>query len=162
MAGRPLTIVWNETADELLERHRTELDPRRRTRLRALWLLRQGYSIEDTSEMVDASYRTIQRWIGWYRLGGVDAVLKRVPGHGASGRHARLNREQEAAIAARAMSGGFRTVWDAIVWVREQWGVTYTYTGMHALMQRQIMRSMRAKSAPLPASPALVHSGPAN
>ncbi len=32
--------------------------------------------------------------------------------------------------------GHFRTVWDAIQWVRDRWKVLYAYTGLHSCLKR--------------------------
>ncbi|MGI8405442.1 MAG: helix-turn-helix domain-containing protein, partial [Thermomicrobiales bacterium] len=76
------------------------------------------------------------RWVSWYRTGGIEAVIQRTPGHGAPGRPSRLTPEQVHALVARASTGSFRTIWEAVDWVQGEFGVTYTYTGMHALLNR--------------------------
>jgi len=54
----------------------------------------------------------------------------------APGRPSRLKPEQVESLIQKASKGEFRTVWDAVDWVQRQFGVTYTYTGMHALLSR--------------------------
>lgn len=136
MPGRPLSIEWNESADELYQRYQKERNGHRRVRLHAFWLLRRGYQIADVGKAVDVDYRTIQRWVSWYRTGGIDAVVKRTPGHGAPGRPSLLTPDQVNALIARASTGAFRTVWEAVDWVQREFGVSYTYTGMYALLNR--------------------------
>ena len=36
---------------------------------------------------------------------------------------------------AKVQQGQFRTVWDAVQWVRGRWGVSYTYKSMYSLMK---------------------------
>ena len=42
-----------------------------RTRLHALWLLRRG---EGPTAVVGVGRNAVQRWLRWYREGGLDAV----------------------------------------------------------------------------------------
>lgn len=135
-----MVIEWNETADTLHERLERERNGHRRARLEALWLLRRGHHIGDVGEAVGVDYRTVQRWVSWYRKGGLESVLQRTPGYAAPGRPSRLTPEQIEALLARANTGSFRTVWDAVDWVEKQFSVKYTYTGMHALLNRRGMR----------------------
>ena len=65
MRGRPPIVAWNEMAQELAER------------------LAQARSAE---------YRSIQRWVSWYRSGGLEEVLRQTPGQNAKGRGSKLTR----------------------------------------------------------------------
>ena len=73
----------------------------------------------------------MERWLGWYRVGGLAAVLRRVPGHGAAGRPRRLTREQQAGLVAECAHGGFRTYDEARAWVAAEYGVAYRPAGLH-------------------------------
>jgi hypothetical protein len=73
--------------------------------------------------------------VAWYRGGGLAEVLRRIPGHG-NGSEARLTGLQQRAMVAKVALGLFRTVWDAIQWIADRWGIIYTYSGLHAGMQR--------------------------
>ena len=116
--------------------YESERNGHRRARLKAMWLLRQGNTIGEVGQHVGVDYRTVQRWVAWYRTGGLSDLLDRTPGHAAPGRPMRLDPEALAALRERADRGEFRTIWDAVDWVRETYGVSYTYTGMHALLHR--------------------------
>jgi transposase len=100
-------------------------------------MLRSGASIGEARQAVGVDYRTIQRWVSWYRQGGLDAVLTRTPGYAAPGRPSRLTEAQITALLERSRSGQFRTVSDAVRWTEQAYGVVYTYTGMHALLGRR-------------------------
>lgn len=148
MRGRPLTVEWAETADVLHARYKRERNGHRRARLQALWMLRSGSSIGAAGNAVGVDYRTIQRWVAWYREGGLDAVLTRTPGYAAPGRPSRLTAEQRSALLRKNRQGHFRTVRDAVDWVQQEYGVSYTYTGMHALLHRSSSHgSTRANAA---------------
>ena len=133
--GRRVKVDWQESSEELKHRYQKEVHPQRRTRLQALWQLGQGKPIEDVADFTGASYRSVQQWLRWYRQGGLGEVLRRVVGHQAKGKKPYLNRLQQRALVAKVQQGQFRTVWDAVQWVRGRWGVSYTYKGMYSLMK---------------------------
>lgn len=141
MRGRPLVINWTETAEELDERFQRERNGHRRARLQALLLLRRGHQLGEVGQAVGVDYRTVQRWVSWYRKGGLDSVLQRTPGYAAPGRTSRLSEAQIAELLSHANTGEFRTVWDAVRWVKAHFDVDYTYTGMHALLNRRALRT---------------------
>lgn len=151
--GRHLEVEWEESAEELKAQYQQEKHAQRRTRLQALWHLRNGKRIQDVVEIVGSSYRVIQRWIAWYRHGGLEEVLRRVTGHGATGVSAYLNDVQQRALVARVALGDFRTVWDVMHWVEGRWGVRYSYDGMYSLMKRhklglKVPRPQSEKASP--------------
>ncbi|HYI24541.1 MAG TPA: helix-turn-helix domain-containing protein [Thermomicrobiales bacterium] len=147
MRGRPLVIDWTESADVLSAKYKRERNGHRRARLQALYLLRTGASISAAGQAVGVDYRTVQRWVAWYREGGLNAVLLRTPGYAAPGRPSRLTVDQRAVLLKKARSGQFRTVRDAVDWVHSEFGVTYTYTGMHALLNRSGSAASRTRVA---------------
>ena len=88
--GRRLQLEWHESESELKQRYQSEKHGERRSRLQALWLLRQGKRVADVVEVLGVNYRTVQDWVGWYRQGGLAEVLRRVRGHQARGQPAYL------------------------------------------------------------------------
>ena len=62
MGGR-LKVHWQESNEELKRRYQKEVHPQRRTRLQALWQLRQGKPIRDVVDLTGASYRSVQQWL---------------------------------------------------------------------------------------------------
>lgn len=134
--GQRIQVEWQETAAELKQLYKQERHPQRRTRLQALWHLRQGDRIEDVVEKVGVAYRSVQNWLKWYRQGGLREVCRRVTGYRSQGAQAYLNAVQQRALAAKVALGEFRTVWDAVQWVEARWNVRYSYPGMYAVLKR--------------------------
>ncbi len=134
--GRGVQVDWQESSEELKRLYQKEVHPRRRTRLQALWQLRQGKRPDfiGVVDLTGASYRSVQQWLRWYRQGGLSEVLRRVVGHQAKGKKPYLNHLQQKALVAKVQLGQFRTVWDVIQWVWSRWVVRYTYQGMYSLM----------------------------
>ena len=151
MRGRRLRIEWQDDELTLWRRYRSEPDPELRTRWHALWLLRQGRSATAAAALVGVHRGSVQRWLGWYRQGGLAAVARHRQG-GRQGRAPYLTPEQHARLAAVAAEGAIRTVGAAVRWVEREFGVRYTYWGMRTLLHRlrigpKVPRPLAAQAA---------------
>jgi transposase len=135
--GRSLQVEWQETELDLKQKYRQEKHRQRRERLFVLWHLRQGKRVEAVAQMTGIAYRVIQRWVAWYRYGGLGEVLRRVSGHGTQGVKAKLSALQQKALVARVRLGDFATVWQVLAWVEARWGIVYSYEGMRSVLKRQ-------------------------
>ena len=134
--GRPLAVEWaaGDDAGSLYGRYRRERRADVRPRLHGLWLVRAGRSAREAAEVLGVHERTVTRWLGWDRSGGLAAVEGRHAG--GQGAPSFLTAEQRAALAAEVETGRFRTAAEIRAWVRERWGVAYTEGGMYALLGR--------------------------
>jgi transposase len=165
--SKPVAVAWRETTGELEARYRAERDLERRKRLGALWRVRAGDRVADAGRMVGVGGRTVERWLGWYRVGGrtverwlgwyrvggLAEVLRRVPGHGATGQPHRLTAEQQAGLLARCAAGEVRTFEEARAWVEAAYGVAYRpggfYTSLHRLGVRpKVPRPVAGRADP--------------
>lgn len=154
MSGVISVVAWAETGDELYARYRTSTDVRARKRLHVLWLVRCGTSAREAARQAGVGERTAVRWLGWYRAGGLTAVLERVPGHGALGRAGQLTEEQKWALAQESAQGRFRTYDEARSWVQEHYGVGYGYKGLYSLLRRLGVRPKVPRPQAAQADPA--------
>ena len=153
MAGRRVQIAWQaeDTSAALREQYRQQEEGEVRTRLHALWLLRSGWGMEQVAGIVGVHYRPVQRWVGWYRHGGVAEVCAR---HGGGrGQPAWLTPEQEGVVAEEAAKGTFTTAADVRRWVADQFGVTYRPKGIYGLLRRlrcrpKVPRAIHVKADP--------------
>lgn len=134
-----LLAEWQEDAETLFQRYKAEQDPEIRTRLHALWLLRQGYPLRQTAKLVGVSYRSLERWLAWYREGGLAVVISRRRG-GRQGRPSLLTPEQQQKLKEQAAQGVFFTLHDAVKWVQEEMDVQYSYWGIRSLFYRLKIR----------------------
>lgn len=151
--SRSVVVAWAETAGELEGRYRAERDVERRKRLGALWRVRAGDRVAEAGRLAGVGGRTVERWLGWYRAGGLAEVLRRVPGHGAVGQPHRLTAERRAGVLARCAAGEFRTFEEARAWVEAAYGVAYRpggfYTALHRLGVRpKVPRPVAEKADP--------------
>lgn len=136
MRGRPFEVAWREedTAEALKTAYHGERDVELRTRLHGLWLLRSGWRLSPVAEGVGVHYRTVQRWVGWYREGGVPKVLSHKMG--GKGQEPYLTAEAEVEVANEVATGRFRTAAEIREWIAEQYGVTYKAGGGYSLLRR--------------------------
>lgn len=146
--ARPLEVDWQDDEKTLYTCYKQATDPQDRTRLQALWLLRQGRTRKEVASIVGAHPTTVGRWVDWYRQGRLGKVLAhRHGGHG--GKQSRLAPEQEAQLVEKAEAGELRTIWDGVGWVKETCDVEYTYWGMRHVFGRLNL----TKKVPRPKSP---------
>jgi transposase len=134
--SKPVAVAWVESAEELERRYRAERDVGRRKRLGALWRVRAGDRVAEAGRLAGVGERTVFRWLGWYRTGGLAGVLRRMPGHGALGQPHRLTAEQRAGVLARCARGEFRTFEEARAWVQAEYGVAYRPAGRYTTLRR--------------------------
>ncbi len=135
--GRPFVVAWRDedTEEALRTVYRAERDPALRQRVRALWLLRGDTRlVSEVAAIVGVDYRTVQRWVRWYRSGGLTAV--RSHRLGGPGQLPRLTLEQQEQVAKEVETGRFRSAATIRVWITETFGVTYSEGGMYALLAR--------------------------
>jgi transposase len=146
---RRADIPWRteDTAEALHDRYRRESNPLVKTRLHALWLLRQGRTLQETVTLVGVAYRSLQRWLDWYRQDGLATVCAHT---GRSpGRERWLSREQEAALCAHLAEGGTFSAADARAYLQTTYGVSYTPGSMYTVLARLRCRP----KAPRPHNP---------
>ena len=149
-----MKVAWEENAQELYELYKGERDTERRKRVHTLWLVRSGRSPAVAAELAGVGKRTVERWLSWYRAGGLEEVLERVPGHGAPGSACRLDGQQLQELMVRAAQGQFRRTYvEARDWVESEWGVGYEYKGMYALLRRLSVRPKVPRPAAEKADP---------
>lgn len=151
--GRALIIEWHESVEELKAAYQREKDVDRRTRLQALWQLHSGKQLAEVQALVGVSYRTLQRWVQWYRAGGRAEVLRRTAGHGGRGGRSPLSAAQQQAVKRQADTGAFRTAQEASGWIEAQWGIHYRYAGSYRLVHRLDLRPKVARPQSDKASP---------
>src|SRR3954466_11483719 len=134
--GRKLTVEWasEDDAASLYGRYRGERRADVRPRLHGLWLVRTGKTTREVGEVLGVDERTVQRWLAWYRAGGLAPLEGRHAG--SQGAPSFLTVDQKTEPPDVVATGRFRTAAEIRLWVRGRWGVSYTEGGMYALLRR--------------------------
>ncbi len=153
MRGRPFAVVWREedTPEALKVDYQRERDPEVRTRLHGLWLLRCGWRLGMVAQVMGTHYRSVQRWVAWYREGGLPEV--RAHKMGGRGPQPWLSPEEEIQVSDAVATGRFQTAWEIRDWIAQQYGVSYTLGGVYSLLQRlkcspKVPRPVHTKADP--------------
>ena len=117
MPGKPFVLMWAaaDTEETLKARYLAEVHAQRRQWLHGLWLLRRGWRVDAVADAVGAGRRTVERWIDWYRSGGLDGVLAHR--QGGDGRPPRLSVAQQEQVGDAVASGRFRTAAEIGAWI---------------------------------------------
>jgi transposase len=151
MRGRPFEVVWREsdTPEALKSAYQRERDPEVRPRLHGLWLLRCGWHLSMVAEVMGTHYRSVQRWVAWYRQGGLPEVMRHKMG--GRGRQPLLRLEEETQVADAVATGRFRAAWEVRDWIKQQYGASYTLGGVYNLLKRlrcapKVRRLVRANT----------------
>ena len=136
MIGRLVQVDWDpeDTPEALRTAYRAQQDTMFRTRLHVLWLLRSGRRIREVSTVLGVYYRTLQRWVSWYRAGGVKEVLShRMKG---LGQPRFLSPDQERELTEEVASGRFRTGGEIKEWIESEYGVSFRVGSVYSLLAR--------------------------
>jgi putative transposase len=153
MRGRPFEVAWREedTPEALKAAYQKERDSEVRTRLHGLWLLCCGWCLAIVAEVVGTHYRSVQRWVAWYREGGLPEVRRHKMG--GPGPQPLLSREEEVQVSDAVATGRFRTASEIRDWIAQQYGASYTVGGVYSLLKRlkcgpKVPRPVHAKADP--------------
>lgn len=136
MARPQFVMTWAaaDTAEALRSRYRSERHGTRRTWLHALWLLREGHVVAEVARVVGAGRRSVDRWVDWYRTGGLAGVLAHH--RGGPGRPRMLTPAQEEQVATEVATGRFRTAQEVGAWVNATFAITLRPRTCYAVLAR--------------------------
>ena len=127
---------WREedTDERLTYLYKEEKNDKMRTRLHALSLLRRGYRATEVASLFRISYRTVLRWLEWYRNGGLQEVLSHK--QGGSGKKCFLDDKQREVLQTEVARGIFRTANEIRNWITERFSVRYRPKSIYGLLYR--------------------------
>lgn len=117
---------------ELRDAHRHTRDKREADRIKAVLALATGWTAEEVAEILQVDANTIRNHFKRYREGGIKAL-----GHIAfRGSACALDEEQLAILDARLQEHLYMTAKAIARWVEDTFEVSYTDSGMTALLHR--------------------------
>jgi len=141
--NKPLPVI-TESAESLQTQLRTETDPKKRTRLQALYLLA---SSQATSRLVLAKLlavhrHTIQTWLKLYEAGGLRALLtiRKAPGKPPAVSPRVLSKLQEQLSDMH----GFGSYGEVQQYLARTHKVTLAYSTVHKLVRYKLRAKLKA------------------
>jgi transposase len=114
-------------------------DMKASARLRALLLVNEGKSLEETAQILEVARSTVQNWIARYRSRGVTALLFEGP---HLGKMPRLSLDQKRQLAELIRKGPEAAGLDTGVWtapivadlVKRRFQVSYSYSQIRRIL----------------------------
>ena len=127
------TIALNaKQRQEILERRRQTGERRIFQRLSALLWIDEGRTREQVAELLDVSSRQVGDWLRIYRNKGLDQLCT-LHYRGDPGR---LRPAQVEQLRQEIATGVFHNAEQVRAWIEEQFGVTYSTSGVKDLLHR--------------------------
>lgn len=145
MSYRALPQV-TESAVELRHLLSTERDDARRLRLHLLLLIKEGRasSQAQAAEHLARHRNTISDWLGRYRSGGLEALLKAKTGGHPPGQTILPPAVFEALKARLDTDHGFSGYVDVQRWLARDYGLKLPYSSVHALVRYRLKAKLKA------------------
>ncbi len=127
------TIARNaKQRQEILERRRQTGERRIFQRLSALLWIDEGRTREQVAELLDVSSRQVGDWLRIYRNKGLDQLCTLL----YRGDPGRLRPAQVEQLRQEIATGVFHNAKQVRAWIEEQFGVTYSTSGVKDLLHR--------------------------
>ena len=123
-----------EQLAELRVGHRCTRDKREADRIKAVVLLATGWSVEEEAEVLLVDPNTVRAHFKRYREDGLEG-LRRV-GEGVGGSIGLLDTKQLAQLDAHLQTNLYLSAKAVGHWAKETFGVSYTESGMTAVLHR--------------------------
>ena len=127
------TVTLNaKQRQEILERRRQTSERRIFQRLSALLWIDEGRTREEVAELLGVSSRQVGDWLRIYRNKGLDPLCT-LHYRGDPGR---LRPAQVEQLRQEIATGVFHNAEQVRAWIEEQFGVTYSASGVKDLLHR--------------------------
>lgn len=118
--------------EDLRAAHRRTCDKREADRIKAILALASGWSAEEVAEVLQIDPNTVRNHFKLYRQEGLEALGRCAAGGSACA----LDEERLALLDAHLQETLYTTAKAVAHWVEETFGVSYTESGMTALLHR--------------------------
>jgi len=123
-----------EKLAELRAAHRNTQDKREADRIKAVIALASGWSAEDVAKFLQVDPNTVRNHFKRYTEGGLEGLMR--VGEGVGGSGCALNEDQLQILDAHLQENLYLSAKAIAHWVEEAFGVSYTESGMTALLHR--------------------------
>jgi transposase len=146
---RQKLFTLSRTQREDIWRRFKQTDDRRvAERLHAILLLDSGQNADAVSRILHVHPKTLKRWVKAFAAGGEDALIS----FAYVGGDAWLTDEQQQQFTTW-LDAEVRSTAEAIAWVEQQFGLTYSDSGMRKLLGRLDYRYKQPAVLPAKADP---------
>jgi transposase len=134
--------------EDMWRRFKQTDDRRIAERLHAILLLDSGQNAQSVSTILHVNPKILKRWIAIFVAGGEEALttLNYAGGDG------NLTKEQLEQLATW-LDADIRSTAEAIAWIEQQFGVSYSESGMVKLLKRLDYRYKQPSLLPAKADP---------
>lgn len=152
--ARPTIAVTLSKAErqDLEQRIRGLHDRKQADHLRVIVYKADGFDNQAIAHLLQMGRNHVSQILHCYSTAGVEAVLQ--PGqHKGSEPH--LTPEQQAELKVELSTHIYSTAQQVITWVKAQWGIEYTVSGMHKLLKRLGFSYKKNRLVPSKADPEL-------
>ena len=125
------------SGEDFLNLYRQESYGRGKIRLLALHHIQRGEEVTSVSKMLCITRRSLYKWLGWYKEGGLDKLLSRPIGRGCK-KKVKISKEalQQGILDLQESRDGGRIIgYDIISWIEEKYGVKYSIGHIYNLLK---------------------------
>ena len=134
-----MNVTLHHTSKQLLQRYKTESNPRLARRIHGVYLASTGLPCSQISTISGAGRRTVQKWVRRYNRKGIEGLQD----HPRPGQPTKLPRAQEALFCRRLDVGPSQQDGVSVMngpAIREllerEFGVVYSLRGVYDLLHR--------------------------
>jgi len=143
-------ILTQDQVNELRRAHRACKDKRAADRIKAIYSLGTGSSIEDVVKILMLDEETLRNDVKRYQQGGIEELAK----NHYKGSYAKLSAEEQIALAPHLEENTYLTVDSIIAYVKQIYGILYSVSGMTDLLHRLNFTYKKSKLVPAKADAA--------
>src|SRR5579863_650210 len=137
-------ILTQDQVNELRRAHRACKDKRAADRIKAIYSLGTGSSIEDVVKILMLDEETLRNDVKRYQQGGIEELAK----NHYKGSYAKLSAEEQIALAPHLEENTYLTVDSIIAYVKQIYGILYSVSGMTDLLHRLNFTYKKSKLVP--------------
>src|SRR3990167_2514730 len=138
-----LTLTASES-QALRQAHRLCRDKRAADRIKAIYSLGTGWSVEDVVSILMLDEETLRNYVNRYKKGGIEELLK----DHYKGSNGKLSKEELIELTEHLEKNTYLRVEGIVEYVKEAYDVCYTASGMTDLLHRLDFTYKKSKLVP--------------